>query len=190
MRGQSPQGMSAYDADYAAVGHAKRLADRYGVAIVLVHHVRKAGSDDFLAEVSGTNGIAGAADATLVLKRGRGQADGVLHVTGRDIEEAEYALSFQPAAGAWSLLDGPPEEHALGDTRATVLRYVREHPDTTPKDITDRHGLGLRRRAQDLRPNGRDGQLAADANRPLHDARERVACPRCPRCPRPDPAVL
>ncbi|MEY9994257.1 hypothetical protein ABIE67_006289 [Streptomyces sp. V4I8] len=135
MRGQAPQGVSAYDADYVAVGYAKRLADHYGVAVVLVHHVRKAGSDDFLTEVSGTNGIAGAADATLVLKRARGQADGILHVTGRDVDEAEYALNFQPASGAWHLLDGPVTDHTVSDTRATILRYVRAHPGAKPKDM-------------------------------------------------------
>ncbi len=135
MRGQAPQGVSAYDADYVSVGYAKRLADHYGVAVVLVHHVRKAGSEDFLTEVSGTNGIAGAADATLVLKRARGQADGILHVTGRDVDEAEYALSFQPASGAWHLLDGPVTDHTVSDTRATILRYVRAHPGAKPKDM-------------------------------------------------------
>lgn len=59
LRGMSVPGMSAYDADYGAVGRAKKVADNYGVAVVLVHHVRKAGSDDFLSEVSGTNGLAG-----------------------------------------------------------------------------------------------------------------------------------
>ncbi|MDT0270025.1 AAA family ATPase [Streptomyces sp. DSM 44915] len=135
MRGVSAPGSSAYDADYAAVGHAKRLADHYGVAVVLVHHVRKAGSDDFLTEVSGTNGLAGAADATLVLKRSRGQADGVLHVTGRDVDEAEYALQFHAAAGAWQLLDGPVAEHTVHDTRAAILRFVRANPGARPKDI-------------------------------------------------------
>ncbi|MFB8136374.1 AAA family ATPase [Streptomyces mirabilis] len=135
MRGHAPQGVSAYDADYVSVGYAKRLADHYGIAVVLVHHVRKAGSDDFLTEVSGTNGIAGAADATLVLKRARGQADGILHVTGRDVDEAEYALSFQPASGAWHLLDGPVSDHTVGDTRAAILRHVRAHPGAKPKDM-------------------------------------------------------
>ncbi|QCX79100.1 hypothetical protein C9F11_27490 [Streptomyces sp. YIM 121038] len=135
MRGPSPAGVSAYDADYVAVGYAKRLADHYGVAVVLVHHVRKAGSEDFLTEVSGTNGIAGAADATLVLKRARGQADGILHVTGRDVDEAEYALSFEPASGAWRLLEGPASDHTVSDTRATILRYVRAHPGAKPKDM-------------------------------------------------------
>lgn len=137
MRGPSAPGASAYDADYAAVGHAKRIADHYGVAVVLVHHVRKAGSDDFLAEVSGTNGLAGAADATLVLKRSRGKADGVLHVTGRDVDEAEYALQFHAAAGAWQMLDGPAADHTIGDTRSAVLRYVRTYPGARPKDIAE-----------------------------------------------------
>ncbi|QKW07379.1 AAA family ATPase [Streptomyces sp. NA04227] len=141
MRGNSAPGASAYDADYAAVGHAKRIADHYGIAMVLVHHVRKAASDDFLAEVSGTNGLAGAADATLVLKRARGQADGVLHVTGRDVDEAEYALRFYAEAGAWQLLEGPAAEHTIGDTRATILRFVRENPGAKPKQITAGTGL-------------------------------------------------
>ncbi len=141
MRGPSALGASAYDADYAAVGHAKRLADHYGIAVVLVHHVRKAGSDDFLTEVSGTNGLAGAADATLVLKRSRGQADGVLHVTGRDVDEAEYALRFHSQAGAWQLLEGPAADHTLNQTRALILRYVRDHPGAKPKQITEATGL-------------------------------------------------
>ncbi|MGX1975480.1 AAA family ATPase [Streptomyces kronopolitis] len=141
MRGTSAPGSSAYDADYAAVGHAKRIADYYGIAMVLVHHVRKAGSDDFLAEVSGTNGLAGAADATLVLKRSRGQADGVLHVTGRDVDEAEYALRFYAEAGAWQLLEGPAADHTISDSRATILRYVRENPGAAPKQIAEGTGL-------------------------------------------------
>jgi len=141
MRGLSAPGMSAYDAGYAAVGHAKRIADHYGIAVVLVHHVRKAGSDDFLAEVSGTNGLAGAADATLVLKRARGQADGVLHVTGRDVDETEYALRFEAETGAWHLLDGPAEEHTIGDTRVTILHHVRANPGAKPKQIAEDTGL-------------------------------------------------
>jgi hypothetical protein len=135
VRGQAPPSQQAYDADYAAISRAKRIADDYGIAVVLVHHVRKAGSDDFLAEVSGTNGLAGAADAVLVLKRARGEADGQLHVTGRDIDESEYALKFAADIGTWQMLDGPAHEHFLGDTRALLARFVREHPGQPPRDI-------------------------------------------------------
>jgi hypothetical protein len=164
MRGRSPTGMSAYDADYAAVGRAKRLADKYGVAIVLVHHVRKASADDFLAEVSGTNGLAGAADATLVLKRPRGRADGILHVTGRDVDEAEYAMAFEPACGAWRLLDGPVDEHALSDTRAAILCFVRSNPASGPKAIAEGTGLSNDNVKKACQRMVADGQLCVDAD--------------------------
>jgi hypothetical protein len=141
MRGVSPPGMAAYDADYAAIGRAKKIADCYDIAVVLVHHVRKAGAEDFLDMVSGTNGLAGAADETMVLKRARGQADGALFVTGRDVDEAEYALSFQPASGAWHLLDGPATDHTIGDTRAAITRYLRANPGNAPKAIAEGAGL-------------------------------------------------
>lgn len=143
-RGTPPAGLSAYEADYRAVSAVKRLADAHQVAVVLVHHTRKMTGEDFLQEVSGTNGLAGAADATLVLKRSRGTADGVLNVTGRDVEEAEHALSFDPHTGLWSLLDGPAVDHTVTDTRALILAHLREHGNATPKELAA---------ALDIKPN-------------------------------------
>jgi hypothetical protein len=137
VRGTPPPGVAAYDADYAAMGRIKRVADHYGIAIVLVHHVRKAAAEDFLATVSGTNGLAGAADAVLVLERARAQADGVLHVTGRDVDETDYPLAFDSDAGAWQLLDGRAEDYQLGETRSMVMRYLRDYPNRTPKEIAE-----------------------------------------------------
>ncbi|GAA0445357.1 hypothetical protein Acor_83330 [Acrocarpospora corrugata] len=164
IRGTSAPGLSAYDADYAAMGMVKRLADSHGIAVVLVHHVRKMGSEDFLNEVSGTNGLAGAADATLVLKRARGTADGILHVTGRDIDENEYALSFNSDAGIWHLMDGPPEDHTLSEARAAVLRYVRAHPDSPPRTIAEAIGLTREHVKKTCQRMAADGQLVADAS--------------------------
>jgi RecA-family ATPase len=42
VRGMAPPTMSSYDADYLAMGALKRIADRYGVAVLVVHHTRKA----------------------------------------------------------------------------------------------------------------------------------------------------
>lgn len=137
MRGSDPHGMSQYAADYYAAARFKALADHYNVPFLLIHHVRKQGADDFQDMVSGTNGLTGAVDATLVLKRSRGQADGVLHVTGRDVEEAEYAMSFDSTAGTWTKLDGPAGDYQLQDTRATILRFVREHPGMKPAQIAE-----------------------------------------------------
>lgn len=70
-------GSSAYADNYAAASRFKTLADNYGVPFLLIHHVRKQAAEDWQDLVSGTAGLTGAADATLVLERGRGQADGV-----------------------------------------------------------------------------------------------------------------
>lgn len=161
MRGTPPAGMNAYDADYTAVTRAKRIADEYGVALVLVHHVRKMGSDDFLETVSGSNGIAGAADAVLVLNRARNQADAVLNVTGRDIDEAEYALTFHGESGAWQLLDGPASDYSLHDTRTTILRHLREHPGQGPAEISTATGITSSLVKQTCHRMAKEGQLKA-----------------------------
>jgi AAA domain len=126
-----------YEADYASVAGFKDLADHYGVAVVLVHHVRKAAADDFLDAVSGTNGLAGAADSVLVLQRARGRADGLLRLTGRDVEEQEHALRWTPALGLWGLLPGPAVDHTVGETRAALLQYLRARGSARPKELAD-----------------------------------------------------
>jgi hypothetical protein len=162
MRGPAPPGVSAYDADYNAVARMKTVADRYGVAFVLVHHVRKADAADFSDTVSGTNGLAGAADSVLVLKRSRGEADAVLHITGRDVEEAEHAMKFAPAVGTWELLAGPALDYTLGETRAAILRYVRAHGAARPKEIAEATGLEPATVRQTCPRMVADGQLDTD----------------------------
>ena len=50
-----------------------------------MHHARKAASEDFVAEGSGTFGLAGAADYVMVLRHPRMSPEGSLLVTGRDV---------------------------------------------------------------------------------------------------------
>ncbi len=196
VRGTPPAGVAAYDADYAAITRIKRVADAYGVAVLLVHHVRKAAAEDFLATVSGTNGLAGAADAVLVLERARAQADGVLHVTGRDVDETDYALSFDPEAGAWTILTGPASDYLMRDTRSTVLRHVREHPGQRPKQIAEALQLDPTTVRQTCRRMAADGQMRATPGGQYHPAGDSgdngdlpALLPLSPLSPRhPDPA--
>jgi hypothetical protein len=162
MRGPVPPGSSAYTADYNAVARFKALADAHGIAIILVHHVRKPIGGDFVDDVSGTNGLAGAADAIAVLKRSRGEADAVLYVTGRDVDEGEHAMKFHPALGAWELLDGPAIEHILEPTRAAIYKYLEAHGDAAPKQISDGTGLDYENVKKTCRRMVEGGQLETD----------------------------
>lgn len=156
-------GRAAYDEDYDTLGALKALADRYSVAVVIVHHTRKTVDDgDVFNEVSGSTGLTGAADAILVAKRARNTAEAVLHVTGRDINEQEFGLSWSAQGCQWSLLDEPVALATMGSTRRRVLDYVTEHPGSTPKDIAAGTGLALNTVQQNVRRMVNDDQLDSD----------------------------
>jgi hypothetical protein len=130
---------SSYEADYAAVSELKALADEKGVAIVLVHHVRKMEADDPLDTVSGTTGLTGAVDTVLVLHRdGHGIT---LYGKGRDIEEVEDAAEFDRERCIWRIA-GKAEEVRRSDERSTILAALKEASEPmTARQITDLCGM-------------------------------------------------
>jgi len=83
----------AFMADYEAVQQLHDMAKKHpGVVIDIVHHTRKAKSDDPIDDVSGTYGLTAAADSITVLRH---HADGaVLFVAGRlwARNESQYSL--------------------------------------------------------------------------------------------------
>ena len=113
-----------YADDYADVGEIKALADKHGVAVLAIHHVRKMMGDDILDEVSGSIGVTAAADTILVLKRDRGKADASLHVTGRDVDERKLGMKFDPATCRW-LVIGDAKALRMSDQRRKVLDTLR-----------------------------------------------------------------
>ena len=129
-----------YQADYATMSALKTVADAHGVALVGVFHTRKAEADDPLDTINGTTGLAGAADTILVLTRERGRADAALYVRGRDVPEADHALSFDPVTCTWSLL-GDAAEYRLTEERAAIVGALRDAgAELAPKEIADALG--------------------------------------------------
>jgi hypothetical protein len=130
---------SQYAGDYEALTPLKALADTYHVSILAVHHLRKMGSSDVLDEITGSIGITGAVDGTLILKRERGRQDATLFVTGRDVEQEQHlALSFDPATALWKL-EGNAEEVSRTRERQEILHLLKEHmPDgLCPREIAE-----------------------------------------------------
>jgi hypothetical protein len=93
---------SPYEADYAAVQELGGLALKYGVAIVLVHHLRKAEADDVFDTISGTLGLTGAPDTIMIIQRSNNGT--TLHAKGRDLIEIEKAIKFDPGTCTWAVL--------------------------------------------------------------------------------------
>lgn len=129
-----------YLADYEAAQPLKAVADRHGLAVVVLHHTRKAGADDFVEMVSGTHGLAAAADTIIVCKRARGQADATLHITGRDVEEQDLALRFDAAIGTWNLL-GEAQEWAVSEQRRKIIEALEEGDAMKPKVLAEATGI-------------------------------------------------
>jgi hypothetical protein len=144
-------GESAYQRDYRIGSILHDLCDTHpGLTLLVNHHDRKAASADFVDSVSGTNGLAGAADAIIVVQRERLATDGLLKVTGRDVPEGEYALRFSDGY-CWQLDGADLAEAAkraqqaqataqatagLGDRSAEVVAAVQRHPEgTTPAEV-------------------------------------------------------
>ncbi|MBU1672159.1 MAG: AAA family ATPase [Actinobacteria bacterium] len=113
---------NVYQEDYRALESLKRIADA-GTAVLVAHHQRKAASlaDDHLDLSSGSTGLTGAVDTVWTLKKIRGEADAVLHVVGRDVADAEWALRFE--GGFWSAL-GPADEYRGGSERRAILQVI------------------------------------------------------------------
>lgn len=92
-----------YADDYETMGQLKVMADRYAVAVLVIHHSRKSPAENPFDEVSGTLGITGAADSIFVLERKHEEEEASLFVTGRDVEEETLTLRFDAAHCLWGI---------------------------------------------------------------------------------------
>ena len=95
---------ATYANDYRDLSVLKRLADKHGIAILLIHHLRKEKAEDVFHRISGTTAISGAVDSSFTLveeKRGSGRAR--LTCVGRDIEYRELELE-RSGDNVWQLV--------------------------------------------------------------------------------------
>jgi len=138
---------SQYGHDYKVLSDLKATADAVpGSSLVIVHHTRKMDAGDFLDAVSGTQGIAGAADTVLLLKRERNEKRATLYVTSRDAAEGEYSLTMNEN-GQWNLEGDSLAEAAqnaqtakatdgLGDRSAKLIETISRYPEgIKPADL-------------------------------------------------------
>jgi AAA domain len=143
------RGEDQYQADYKFGSRLKMAIDStIGGCLLVVHHTRKQESVDFVDMVSGTYGVTGAADFVAVLFRKRHETQGVLAITGRDVNEEKYAIDSGNGMG-WQLAGGGLSDAAnaavsvaasgrLGNQAMQALRFVNSRlAGTKAKDLAE-----------------------------------------------------
>ena len=133
---------NTYANDYRDLSVLKKLADKHGVAVLLIHHLRKEGADDVFNRISGTTGVQGAVDSSFTLiedKRGCGKAK--LSCIGRDIEYREICLE-RNEDNVWEMVsDSREQPELLGDAIISLLSAFMKsdsHFIGTPTELTEK----------------------------------------------------
>ena len=123
---------SAYADDYATMTAFKRIAEQYGITMLIVHHTRKQEAGDIMDMISGTTGIMGCADGAMVLERPlRRVPKGSISMTGRDFQDAKISLMQNPETMCWEFVgytDEMPEEQQDSVLSAIAMLLEQQNP--------------------------------------------------------------
>ena len=119
------RGGDSYADDYKAVAAFQELASETMVAILIVHHTRKAEADDPDDTVSGTLGITGAVDSALILQQHPRCGEYVLYGKGRDLQDYDHPVKFDRETCRWSLSGDIVDDIVDSDARNRVVKALR-----------------------------------------------------------------
>jgi hypothetical protein len=146
-----------YQEDYQSLEALHRLANEYGVCIIVLHHTRKMEADDPVDTVSGTLGLAGCADAVLVLSR---TSQGTtLYLRGRDVEEAEHAVTFDKHSCRWTILGAAVDVHRSNERGRILVALDKATEPMSPQDIVAATGMSRNNVDQLLFKMAADGEV-------------------------------
>jgi hypothetical protein len=127
------QDTNKYSDTYAPVSAIQKIATETEVPIVLIHHTRKGAKGDtgegWADEGMGSQGINGACDTIILLKKPDGKPEGTMRIKGRDVEEACYNVTFDKDICTWRITgDGEIVEVAL-TFKDEILELLRNNPE-------------------------------------------------------------
>jgi RecA-family ATPase len=127
-----------YERDYRQIAALKAMADKLDVSVIGVTHTRKMPAEDFLHTLSGSVGVTAASDTIVALTRERRARDGLLQITGRDVDEQSLALAFNAEVGSWTIV-GDSDEVQKTTERQLIYDTLQEaeepmNPKTVAKE--------------------------------------------------------
>lgn len=106
IRQPAKRNQTGYDRDYEDFRALKQIADKHSIGLMLIHHTRKMKDpSDVFNELSGSVGVMGALDcAWVITKEDRYSEEGILHVTGRDMESQKLKIKFNKNTFQWEYI--------------------------------------------------------------------------------------
>jgi len=133
-----------YDEDYEAVKPFNEFAEKHHVAMIIIHHTRKAKADDVFDEISGSTGLVGGVASMWVIGRAPDSAtESVFAMRGRDL------LDDEPLALTWDsyycrhMVAGNAVDYAVSSERRAVLEVMDDDAQYTPKELAAQCGKSV-----------------------------------------------
>ena len=117
-----------YANDYKEAGALKKIADKYGICILLIHHLRKQTASDPFDQISGSNGLMGASDTSWVMQRKRMSQTASILVTGRDMDNKTLRLHEENCV--WMLDEEESTEQIVAKAVPSYLWKVADYIDS------------------------------------------------------------
>ena len=139
----------SYASDYEIIGRLKQFADKHCICVLIVHHTRKQPAGDTFEMISGTTGLLGCADGSLLMqKKKRTALEATIDVVGRDQQDQILYLSKDPNTQIWNLDRTETELHREppDPTLEAVARLVTsEQPEWTgsPSELAEALNTGM-----------------------------------------------
>ena len=155
----------SYASDYEIIGRLKQFADKHCICVLTVHHTRKQPAGDSFEMISGTTGLLGCADGSLLMqKKKRTALEATIDVVGRDQQDQILYLKKDADTQIWNLekveneLHKEPPDHVL-DAVAGLLSA--EHPIWTgsPSALADAVHVGMAANVLSKYLNVKSGRL-------------------------------
>ena len=155
----------SYASDYEIIGRLKQFADKHCICVLIVHHTRKQPAGDTFEMISGTTGLLGCADGSLLMqKKKRTALEATIDVVGRDQQDQILYLSKDPATQLWNLerteteLHREPPDKVLEAVAGLVSTEHREWTGS-PSELAEAVNTGMAANALTKYLNVKCGRL-------------------------------
>ena len=155
----------SYASDYEIIGRIKQFADQHGICVLTVHHTRKQPSGDSFEMISGTTGLLGCADGSLLMqKKKRTALEATIDVVGRDQPDQILYLKKDADTQIWNLenveneLHKEPPDHVL-EAIAELVSAEQSVWTGSPSALADAVHVGMAANALSKYLNVKSGRL-------------------------------